>query len=475
MPDDNDRRIIAPQPGPQRLLLSCPVLDVFYGGARGGGKTYGGLLDWYSHAQTYGDLARGIAIRRTYPELEDVIEQAVRLFGPVMLGYNKNDKTVRLRNGAELKFRHLGHDSDADKYQGHQYTWVWIEEAGAFPSQDPIRKMFATVRSGRGKVRKRFLLTGNPGGPGHNWLKAEYIDPSPPLQPFRVLQRTSRGDVEWMRVFIPAKVEDNKVLLHNDPEYVSRIAASAAGKEHLLRAWLDGAWDIVAGGMFDDVWDAGEHVLKPFPIPREWAIYRAYDWGSSKPYSIGWWAVSDGARIQVGDGAWRTFHPGTLFRVAELYGWNGQPNQGLRSYEKEVIAAMKEKESTDPALRGRRVRDGPADTNIFEVRDGESLADQWRAAGVRWKIADKSPGSRKTGWNGIRELLAEAKRVPMESRGMFVFDTCRQFIRTLPTLPRSDRDQDDVDTNAEDHVADETRYMVRHAPKRIVTRTLGGI
>lgn len=433
----------------QLRFLSCPAHEVLYGGARGGGKSWATLLDWLRHEQQYGAKAKGILFRRTMPELEDMLSKAGEMFPSMGGTFKAQSKTWEFPSGARLKFRYLERDSDADRYQGHEYNWMAFEEAGNWPSPKPLDKLKACLRSAEG-VRHRLVLTANPGGVGHNWLKARFIDPVPP----GVFQHLPGG---WARVYIPAKVTDNPALLRSDPGYVERIK-EAAGSPEMLKAWLDGSWDIVAGGMLDDVYRAEAHELDHFDIPQGWRIDRAFDWGSSKPFSVGFWAESDGTEATLADGTRKAWPRGTLFRIGEIYGWNGRPNEGSRKLAVEVAREILAYQKEVPW--GSRVRPGPADNSIFDAENGVCIADDMAKLGVRWERSDKSPGSRRTGWEAMRRMLKACLATPMEEPGLFVFKGCRQFIRTIPTLPRDEKKPDDVDTDAEDHIADETRYRV---------------
>ena len=168
-----------PQQGPQTALLACPVFEVFFGGARGGGKTDGMLGEWASHADLHGKNAVGLMVRRERVQLLETIERSRQIYGPIGARYNDQDKMWRWPNGARLRFAYLERDADADAYQGHSYTRVYVEELGTFPSASPVLRLMATLRSGEG-VRCGFRATGNPGGPGHQWVKARYIDPIQP-------------------------------------------------------------------------------------------------------------------------------------------------------------------------------------------------------------------------------------------------------------------------------------------------------
>jgi hypothetical protein len=470
-----------PQPGPQRRLFALPlqVNDILYGGARGGGKSHGILIHFYNEIQQeYGKHVRGIIFRRTYPELEDIIGKAKSLFQHVAV-WNDSKKTMTFdSNGAILRFRFLEKDKDADRYQGHEYTWICIEEAGNFPNPVPIDKLRACLRSAKA-LPKFFLMTANPGGPGHNWLKSQYVDPAPPEVPHKMTKEiTLDGEkitLEWYRIFIPAKVTDNRILMQNDPACITNIVQSAGGQEWLLKAWLHGDWNIVAGGMFDDVWDASKHVLPSFRVPENWRVYRSFDWGSSKPFSVGWWAISDGGYVRIGED-YRTFKAGTLIRIGEWYGWNGTVNTGLRLLESEFVEQLLENEEIVKGKYGvRRVHAGPADSAIFTSQDGQSIADKHEQMGVAWEMANKGPGSRIHAWQEIRGLLNNSKTYPMEDRGMFVTEDCLQFIRLIPSQQRDPKNLDDIDTKGEDHLPDEVGYMARWETYSMDVVTLAGI
>ena len=452
------------QTGPQTLLFQCPIQDILYGGARGGGKSAGALGHFWNHANNYKQHARGVLFRKTYPELEDIMGKAREMYG-LVAEWNDGKKLMTFNNGATLRFRFLEHDKDADKYQGHEYSWICFEEVGNFPSPIPVDKINACLRSAAPGIVKTFLLTANPGGPGHSWIKSRYIDPALPLTPHKVTQEIEfegkTKKIEWDRIFIPANVYDNKILLQNDPNYIVNIVKAAGGQEWLLKAWLEGDWNIVAGGMFDDLWRPKKHIIKPFQVPKQWPVYRSFDWGSSKPFSVGWWAIADGGFCEVG-GVMRTFAKGTLLRIGEWYGWNGTPNIGLRMLESDFIRKLKEREFLLKQKYGiREIFNGPADSAIFTVQDGLSIADKHEIRGIAWHCAKKGPGSRVHAWQEVRQLLSNALEDPMEDRGLFVTEDCTQFIRTVPPLQRDQKNLDDINTESEDHIIDEVGYMAR--------------
>lgn len=446
----------------QAAMISCPANEVLYGGARGGGKSFATLLDWHRHRSRWGGKANGILFRRSMPELEDMLNKARKLYPATGGTYATQARTWQWPDGSWLKLRYLERDADADRYQGHEYNWMAFEEAGAWSKPDALDMLRATLRSADG-VRHRLVLTANPGGVGHNWLKARYVDPRPPM-------RVHTDGDGWSVCYIPATVADNPILIREDPGYIARLRQSAPSPA-ILKAWLEGSWDIVAGGIFDDLWNREKHVLPVFDVPQSWRIDRSFDWGSSKPFSVGWWAESNGETAIIG-GKPRTFPRGSLIRVGEWYGWSGKPNDGARMLAVDIARGILERELS-MGWRAR-VKVGVADSAIFATENGNCIADDMARIGVRWEPADKSPGSRINGWQMVRKMLKAAGEDRPEDAGLWAVDSCTHYIRTLPTLPRDARKPDDVDSDAEDHCADEVRYRcsaVRKTPS--FARVLG--
>lgn len=429
-----------PQPGPQTALLACPVFEVFFGGARGGGKTDGMLGEWAVHADRYGKHAIGLMVRRTRVELTETFERARQLFTPLGASFTTVPMRCVMPGGARLTFAYLERDSDAESYQGHSYTRVYVEEAGNFPSPAPILKLFATLRSGAG-VPCRIRLTGNPGGPGHQWVRARYIDPAP--LGWKVITDDASG---LERVYIPSRVGDNR---HLGEDYVARLRAS--GAPELVRAWLEGDWSVIAGAFFPE-FSAPRHVIPAQVLPASWARFRAMDWGSARPFSVGWYAVSDGTLSHIPRGA--------LVRYREWYGSNGQPNVGLRLTAEEVADGIKQREAGDLAS-GHML--GVADPAMFAEDGGPSIAERMQRRGVILRPADNKrvPGHGALGgWDQLRARL----RGDGEKPALLIFDTCRELIRTLPALQHDNARPEDLDTEGEDHAADELRYACMSRP-----------
>lgn len=448
------RRIVwSPMPGAQTLFLACPHFECLFEGTRGPGKTDALIMDFAQHVgRGLGRAWRGILFRRTNKQLSDVIDKTRKWYPRIFPGavFSETAKRWRFPSGEELLLSYMDSPEDYWNYHGHEYPWIGWEELTSWPRSDCYEAMKSCCRSSTPGVPRKYRATCNPFGPGHNWVKAYFVDPAPAGVPVV-------NEAGLARVRLSGDVRENVALLAADPEYLGRLAAIPDANKR--RAWLEGDWDIVAGGALDDVWNRDAHVVRPFPIPATWRIDRSLDWGSSKPFSVGWWAESDGCEVETDEGT-RTFPAGTLFRVHELYGCTGTPDEGTRMLARDAAREIRRIEREYPLLASRKVEPGPADTQIYQALDGRRIADEMAAEGVRWKPADKRPGSRQAGLERLRRLLAQASDIGKGLPGLFVFDTCRAFIRTVPTLPRDSRLPDDVDSACEDHVYDETRYRI---------------
>lgn len=432
----------APQPGPQAAFVSCTVYEAFFGGARGGGKTDAVLGEWAIHSDRYGPDAIGLMVRRTRTELLETFERARRIYTPLGATFTTTPMRCVMPNGARLTFAYLERDKDADAYQGHSYTRVYIEEAGNFPSAAPILKLHATLRSGAG-VPCRMRLTGNPGGPGHQWVRARYIDPAP-----LGWQTIVDEDTGLRRIYIPSRVGDNHYL---GDDYVTQIKAS--GSPELVRAWLEGDWSVIAGAFFPE-FSLAKHVIAARTLPKSWARFRALDWGSARPFSVGWYAVSDGELA--------AFPRGALIRYREWYGMQpGQPNVGLRLTAEQVADGIKQREADDVAPGARML--GVADPAIFASDGGPSIGERMQKRGVLFRAADNKrvpAHGALGGWDQVRSRL----RGDGEKPALYLFDVCRDLIRTLPTLQHDTARPEDLDTEGEDHAADELRYACMSRP-----------
>lgn len=478
----------APHPGSQVLFLTSPCWETGYTGTRGPGKTDAALMDFGQHVgQGWGADWRGVLFREEYKPLADVVQKTLKWFPKIWprarFLHSTGDYKWVWPDGEELLFRAFKSVRDYWNFHGHAYPWICWEELTAWPDLKGYHMMKSTNRSSRMGIPIKYRSTFNPYGPGHNAVKSYFIDPAAAGVPF-VADRSNAADIaaEYgidlpegpprLTVCLHGHYSENRTLMAAQPDYAVMIAASAENQEQ-AKAWLSDDWDIVAGGMFDDVWNRRRHVLPAFMPPPGWTVTRAYDWGSSKPFSVGWWARANGEAVRLPGG--RVFAPprDSLIRIAEWYGWDGKtPNQGLRMTDSEIGRGIVERER-QLGLWGR-VEPGPADASIFSADPGQtSPAAAMAALGVRFVPSDKSPGSRKRGWSIMRQMLKEAGKERPEGPGLWVTELCTQFIRIVPALPRSDKDLDDVNTDAEDHPGDEARYQVlESAPASISTRAV---
>lgn len=379
-------------------------------------------------------------VRRSRTELVDTIERSRELYLKLGATFNETDKLWRFANGARLRFAYLENDADAESYQGHAYTRVYIEEIGNFPNPAPIMKLMATLRSSAG-VPVGFRATGNPGGPGHQWVRARYVDPAP--MGYEVI---TDDDTGLERVYIPARVSDNTALMDNDPSYIARLRAS--GSPELVRAWLEGDWSVVTGAFFPE-FSLTRHVIAPFEIPKHWVRFRSMDWGSARPFAVHWWAVSDGELTEYPRGA--------MIGYREWYGMQAkQPNVGLKLTAEQVADGILEREDEKIDL-------SVLDPAAFAQDGGPSIAERMAGRKVFFQRADNARvGQRGAmgGWDLLRQRLVGEDDRPM----IYLFATCIDLIRTLPAMQHDDKRPEDLDTDAEDHAVDSCRYACAARP-----------
>lgn len=320
---------------------------------------------------------------------------------------------------------------------------------------------------------------------GNSWVRNRFRLPERrnKVIRYRSVDPKTKKEIITTRGSVFFDYRANQKVMETDPDYVVRSVLPGARNEAERRAWADGDWDIPAGGLFDEAWYlAGKHCVlpswEPAATPEDWRIFRAYDHGDSAPFSVGWWAKSDGSDLNVtaryaGSPAVVNFKmstvPGDLFRLGEWYGWSGQPNEGLKLLYSKISLGIIQQE-VDWKIADR-VQPGPADDSIFDTANGQSVSldlaknvevDGRLYTGARFIKAGKGKGSRVRGWNRMRELMMGAIRngyAKREKPGLFVLDRCDQFLRTIPQLARSKTDPNDADTEGEDHIADESRYV----------------
>lgn len=263
-----------------QTIEATPV--TFFGGAKGGGKS-GGLRRIMLARRLKYPNSHGAIFRRTFPELYgNHIQKLFEEFPMLRPYYNDSKKIVNFPNGSTLQFCHCNNEADISLYQGREFHDLAIDESGQWPES-----MYATLRgsnrSSNPGIPARTILTGNPGGIGHNWLKRLFVER-------RFNERERPGDY----AFIQAFVADNPALLANDPEYVHRLEAEP--NEALRRAYLLGDWDIFAGQFFGEI-RREVHFINPIDIPKHWKRFGAYDYGYGHPAAFGWFAVDEDGNV----------------------------------------------------------------------------------------------------------------------------------------------------------------------------------
>lgn len=426
--------IVLGRPNPkQQMFLSDHHKLVAYGGARGGGKSWV-VRDKAKRLCLRWPGIRILIVRRTYAELMANHVDQLRADLAGFARFNKSEMRFACANGSSIKLGYCGSDKDLMQYQGAEYDVVCIDEATQL-QEGWIKKLLACMRGVNG-LPKRCYITCNPGGPGHGWVKRVFVD-----------RKFQPGEDPEDYSFIQALVQDNAALMQAQPDYIKQLQALPA---KLRAAWLDGRWDVYDGQFFEELTDdpthyldrAYTHIIAPFEVPRGWQMYRSFDFGYAKPFSVGWWAVD---------------FDGRLYRILELYGCTEDPNTGLKWEPGRIFDEISRVEHEHRWLKGRKII-GIADPSIWDGSRGKSVADEAAARGVYF-----SPGvnDRMPGWMQVHYRLAfDGDGHPM----MYVFSTCKGFIRTMPLLQYDAHRPEDLDTTGEDHVADEVRYMCMARP-----------
>jgi hypothetical protein len=500
---DKNKIVWSPLPGSQTLAMSCPAQIILFHGSRGPGKTDAQLMRFRRWVgQGFGRHWRGVIFDREYKNLDDLVAKSMRWFPEFKDGVrflsSKSDYKWVWPTGEELMFRAVRRDQDYWAYHGQEFPFIGWNELTKYPTETLFEMMMSCNRSSyrpqdfpiidnesgevsfTPEIPLEVFATTNPFGAGHNWVKKRFINKAPMGRIVRKTvnvfnpQTREREDVITTQTHIFGSYMENKYL---SPKYIAELASMKDVNKQ--KAWLGGSWDVVSGGMFDDVWNSLYHIIEPFPIPFNWRIDRSFDWGSSKPFSVGWWAISDGSDYYDAKGKLRSSVRGDHFRIAEWYGSTGKPNQGLQLLASQIAAGIVEREIA-MGYYGR-VQPGPADGSIFDVMNGNSIAADMAKQvrlqngkvynGVQWGRADKSAGSRIHGWEKCRTYLKNA--IPSETGvreepGLFAFNTCTNYIDLFPILPRDEVYTDDVDTESEDHIGDEVRYEILGSGKGAV-------
>ena len=439
-----------PQPK-QAAFMARPEYEALYGGAAGGGKSDALVVE--ALRQVGIPHYKALIVRKTYPQLAELIDKSLNYYPRAYpkARYNASAHTWNFPSGAKILFGSMQYTKDRTRYQGQAYDFIGFDELTHF-TWDEYSYLFSRNRPNGPGTRVYIRASANPGGVGHGWVKERFVTAGKPMT-------TIWEDVTWRdpsgqehrarqsRIFVPSSVFDNPALLNNDPDYVRRLASMPEAER---KALLYGDWDTFSGQVFtewrndpdhyeDRLWT---HVIHPFRVPDSWRVWRGFDWGYSRPFSVGWYAVD---------------HERRMYRIRELYGCTGTPNTGVQWEPARVAQEIRRIEAEDPNLMGKQIF-GVGDPAIWQSDGTESIGALMERERVYFEKGDHA---RINGKMQVHHRLAfDEDGRPM----LYVFDTCKHFIRTVPNLVYDETDVEDIDTDGEDHIYDELRYVCMKNP-----------
>lgn len=436
--------IFQPNPGPQTAFLSSSEQEVLYGGAAGGGKSYAMLADPVRYFNN--SKAQMLLVRRSTEELRELINVSKQLYPDAIPGikFLERDKTWIAPSGATLWLSYLDREDDVMRYQGQAFNWIGFDELTQWPSPYAWNYMRSRLRTTSGSGLSLYQrATSNPGGPGHQWVKKMFIDPETPGKSFWATDMDSgevivypkghsrEGEKLFKRKFIPATLFDNPYL-SDDGMYEANLLSLP---EHQRRQLLEGDWDINEGAAFPE-FNRNIHVIEPYDIPKNWVRFRACDYGYGSYSGVLWFAVA--------------------------------PDEQLVIYRELYVSKVLATDLADMVLEAEaedKVRYGVLDSSLWHKRGdtGPSLAETMIRKGCRWRPSDRSAGSRVSGKNEVHRRL-QVDDFTEEPR-LVVFNTCKNLIAQLPSLPLDKNNPEDVDTKSEDHLYDALRYGLMSRPK----------
>ena len=449
-----DNVVWTPQPR-QEAFMTRSEDEALYGGAAGGGKSDALVIE--ATRQVHIPHYKALILRKTYPQLTELIEKSMRYYTVAFpkAKYNESKHTWVFPSGAKIVFGSMQHSKDKLNYQGKAYDFIAFDELTHFTFDEYIYLTSRNRANGEG-TRVYMRSTANPGGIGHGWVKERFITAAEPMTTmWGKVQVEHEGKLITQyrsRIFVPSSVFDNKKLLENDPGYLTRLAALPDADK---KALLYGDWDSYAGQVFEefrnDVTHYGDrrftHVITPFEPPKDWNIYRSFDFGYAKPFSCAWHAID---------------HDGRIYRILELYGCRkDEPDVGVKWSPEEIFKEIARIEHEHEWLKGKRIH-GVADPAIWDKSHGISIAEHGENHGIYF---EKGKNDRLNGKMQVHyRMRFDENGIPM----MYVFSNCKAFIRTIPTLIYDANRPEDVDSKLEDHCYDEFRYLCMENPMKPV-------
>jgi hypothetical protein len=434
----------------QAMFHASTADEILFGGAAGGGKTTAIVMDALFRCLKYPGTNATI-VRRNYRELEDTdIREAKARYPTSVAKYNVSRHEFSLVNGSIIQFRHCEHEDDKYEFQGAEIQFLYFDELTSFTESiyDYIcSRKRAKIALG---VAPTVRSASNPGNIGHSWVKKRFVDIGPytSIQSINVYSEVLNQTRKVRSQYIPALAMENP---HITSDYIFELERKPAP---LRRALLNGDWDAFEGKVFMEFVNDKDHyvdrikthVIDPFFIPLSWPRYMSFDFGYSKPFSVGWWAMDPAGRA---------------YRYREWYGCEQKrADVGIMITPRQIAEGILEREKEE--IRDNIHIDRIADPSIFDKSRGDSVADQMRPdhlqKGVVFRPADNSriPGKLQ---------LHERLRFDNSGRPMlYLFRNCKDWIRTVPNMSYSSKNVEDVDDSGEDHVYDETRYFLMARP-----------
>ena len=396
----------------QAAFIRSEAFETLFGGAAGGGKSHGQLLDALRFAVVYPG-SRQLMLRRTMPELErSLVPAALRLYPQSVASYKVSEHRWDFINGSTLEFGYCDAESDVTKYQSAEYDVIRFDELTHF-TESQFTYLISRIR-GANPYPKQVKSTTNPGGIGHQWVKSRYIDPMPP-------DEVHAFDGET-RLFLPARLKDNPFLRRADAGYEKRLRLLSV---HDRRALLDGVWELDEGRYFSE-FSPALHIVPPHEIPREWQRFLTIDYGLDMLAAL-WIAQSPDGRSVV---------------YRELY----EPGLIISEAAARILSCEASGEQVD-------VRLAPPDLWNRRQETGRSAVELFADCGLSF---EKSSNERVSGWLALHELLAPRRDMDGEPRPRHTsLNTCRNLIRTLPALQHDRRNPSDTAN---------TPHELTHAP-----------
>lgn len=398
----------------QKKFIEATATEVLFGGAAGGGKSYGQIVDALLFALKYPG-SKQLILRRTFSELDkSIIRTSLMLYPREIYSYNSSSHTGRFTNGSYIDFGYCANENDVNQYQSAEYDVIRFDELTHFTEFQYIY-LISRIRGSNG-YPKQIKCSTNPGSVGHQWVKARFVDPSPPNTEF-----VGAGGLS--KIFIPSLLDDNTFLMTSDPTYRSRLEALP---ERDKKALLYGDWNIFDGQYFPE-FSRDIHVSRPFPIPKEWRRYRAFDYGLDR-LACYWIAIDSTKTVYVYKELCESDLPISTAceRIIDMNG------------DDDIYLTL-----------------APPDMWARSQETGRSKAALFDEYGVS---VTKSNNNREAGWLAIKELLK------VDANGhsrLVIFENCTELIKCLPALQIDPKKPTDCSTEPHDitHAPDGLRYF----------------